>query len=82
MIAIDIVQEDGLVVQADQFGHQRQGDHLTLTKRRAGTGALVVRLHVGLKDLIDGDIDIGAQILERVYHGWVSLLSMVFAKHP
>ena len=69
MIAGDIVQKDRLIVQANEFGHQRQGDHLTITKLRVGTGPSVVGLNVGLKQRIDGDIDIGAQILERLYHG-------------
>jgi len=40
---------------------------------------VVVRLHGGLDQLIDGDIDMDAQILERLYHGGVSWLSMVLA---
>ncbi len=77
MVAGDIVQEDRLVIQADDFGDQGQGDDLTVANGRARTGTVVMRQNGGLEELIDGDIGIGAQILERLYHSRVSLLGAV-----
>jgi hypothetical protein len=79
MIAIDIVQENSLIVQAHDFGNQGQGDDLTVAKGRAGTRTVVMGQDGGLKEFIDGHIGVGAQILERLYHGAVSLFGAVLA---
>ncbi len=73
MVAGNIVQEDSLIVQADKFSDQGQSDELAVAKGRAGTRTMVMGKDRGLEELINDDIGIGAQILEGLYHGWVSL---------
>lgn len=79
MVATDIVEEDTLVFQAGEFSNQGQGDHFALAKGGARTRTMVVGLDEVLVEFIDDDIDIGAQILEGLYHGPVSLMRLVLA---
>ncbi len=79
MVAGNVVEKDGLIVQADEFGDQGQGDELAVAEGGVGTRTVVMGKDGGLEELIDDDIGIGAQILEGLYHGWVSLLRAVLS---